>query len=127
MTLTLPAGLAAQVGLRPIASPAELRRALGALGSQPQPLSSNWKTRRKEALAKLRSGELGQLAEVIRDLAHMAPVKSLADSDRQLYVEARGLLESEIQVSLATSARHAAAKIDRRLVVSNGALPAQVD
>jgi RNA polymerase-interacting CarD/CdnL/TRCF family regulator len=119
--------LAGQAGLRPIASPAELRRALGALGGQPQRLSSNWKTRRKEALAKLGSGEVGQLAEVIRDLAQMATVKSLADNDRQLYVKARGLLESEMQVSLATSERHAAAKIDRRLVVSSGALPAHVD
>lgn len=127
MTLTLSADLAPQAGLRPIASPAELRRALGALGAQPQPLSSNWKTRRKEALAKLRSGEVGQLAEVIRDLAQMATVKTLADNDRQLYVKARGLLESEMQVSLATSERHAAAKIDRRLAVSSGALPAHVD
>jgi CarD family transcriptional regulator len=118
MTLMLPTKLAAHVGLRPIASPAELHRALEALGSPPESLSDNWKTRRKQALSKLGSGEVALLAEVIRDLAQMSAVKSLADNDRQLYAKARGLLESELKVALGTSETHAAAEVDRRLLSS---------
>ena len=118
MTLMLPTELAAHVGLRPIASPAELHRALQALGRLPQSLSDNWKTRRKEALSKPGSGGDALPAEVIRDLAQLGTVKSLADNDRQRYTKARGLLEYEMQVSLATSETHATAESDRRLLWS---------
>ena len=72
LTLKVPAELAPHVGLRPIASPTKLHKALDALADPPEPLAENWRTRRKQALSKLASGDVMLLAEVVRDLSHIA-------------------------------------------------------
>ena len=115
LTLKVPAELAPQVGLRPIASPTELHRALEALAGPPQPLADNWRARRRQALSKLALSDVVRLAEVVRDLSQMAAVKSLADNDRHLYAKARGLLESELKAALGISDAGAAGEIDRQL------------
>jgi CarD family transcriptional regulator len=115
LTLRIPTAALAGARLRPIASRAELHSCLNTLEPAPQPPPSNWTNRRKEALSKIGSGEPRRLAEVVRDLAHLALAKPLATSNRGLYTTARQLLESELMAGLQLDRPAAAAEIDRRL------------
>jgi CarD family transcriptional regulator len=115
MTVRIPTAALDGTRLRPVASPAELRRCLNTLGATPQAAAGNWANRRKEALSKIGSGDPRRLAEVVRDLAHLGSAKPLAANDRGLYATARELLESELAVALELDRPAAAAEIDRRL------------
>ena len=73
LTLMIPNDEAARGRLRPLGSPTELRRGLDTLGGVPQRPSDNWQKRRTEALRKLASGDVLEVAELVRDLGHSAP------------------------------------------------------
>ena len=70
ITLTIPLESVTPSRLRPLASPPEARRALDALASAAEPLPARWPKRQHEAGARLGSGDLILLAELVRDLSH---------------------------------------------------------
>lgn len=113
--LMIPTDATEGARLRPLASPAELGRALQTLAEQPQPLSDNWQDRKKDALRKLGSGEVRQIAELVRDLANLDASKPLAVNDRDTYTHARELLEGELSTALDMHLPQAGAKVDRKL------------
>jgi CarD family transcriptional regulator len=115
MTVRIPTAALDRARLRPVASQAELRRCLNTLEAAPQAPPGNWANRRKEARSKIGSGDPHQLAELVRDLAHLGSAKPLAANDHGLYTTARELLESELAVALELDRPAAAAEIDRRL------------
>jgi CarD family transcriptional regulator len=115
MTVRIPTDALDEARPRPVASPAELRRCLNTLEAAHQASPGNWSNRRKEALGKIGSGDPRQLAEVVRDLAHLGSAKPLAANDHRFYTTARELLESELAVALELDRPAAAAEIDRRL------------
>jgi CarD family transcriptional regulator len=115
MTVRIPTAALDRARLRPVASAAELRRCLNTLEAAPQAAPGHWANRRKEALSKIGSGDPRQLAELVRDLAHLCSAKPLAANDHGLYTTARELLESELAVALELDRPAAAAEIDRRL------------
>lgn len=115
MTVRIPTDALDGMRLRRVASPAELRRCLNTLETTPQAATGHWANRRKEALSKIGSGDPRQLAEVVRDLAHLGSTKLLAANDRGFYATARELLESELAVALELDRPAAAAEVDRRL------------
>ncbi len=68
MTLRVPVAQARAAGLRKLASREEMADALVRLKSRPRVSQLIWSKRAQEHLAKINSGELGALAEVVRDL-----------------------------------------------------------
>jgi CarD family transcriptional regulator len=115
LTLMIPSDEAARGRLRPLGSPTDLRRGLDTLGGVPQRPSDNWQKRRKEALRKLASGDVLEVAELVRDLGHYGATRRLATSDRQLYTQARELLEAELTRALGMSKSRAGDEIAGRL------------
>lgn len=101
--------------LRPLASRAEVRRALDALSAPPRPLAERWRERQKNGALTLGSGELLAVAGLLRDLAHAAQAKSPSTTDRELYDTARDLLDGEVQAVVGASASKAQSEIDSRL------------
>jgi CarD family transcriptional regulator len=112
MTLMIPLEGVAGSGLRPLSSPAQARRALDVLATEPRGLPPNWRYRRKEVSEQLRSGRLLDLAGLLRDLTHAAKVKSPGRVDREHCEKARELLESELALVLGAGA---STEIDARL------------
>ena len=55
-----------KVGVRPVASMEDVEEALVVLASETTEMSSNWNRRYRENTEKLKSGELNQVAEVVR-------------------------------------------------------------
>ena len=112
MTLKVPVDKAEEVGVRPPVSADELEDLVAVL-SKPDPrVPSNWSRRFKNHQEKLKSGDVYQVAEVVRNLAARNRDASLSAAERTMYERARVNLVSEISPALKVSAEEAEAYLD---------------
>lgn len=77
--------------------------------------SKTWSRRYKNHQAKLRSGDVIDLAEVVRNLAFRQRTKTLGAAEKALYRQARTALVSELAVTWETSQETAANRVDHAL------------
>jgi CarD family transcriptional regulator len=117
MTLSVPLDKTEDVGVRPPVSADELEDLVSVL-SKPDPrVPSNWSRRFKNHQEKLKSGDVYQVAEVVRNLAARNRDASLSAAERTMYERARVNLISEISPALKVSAEEAEEYIDAGLAM----------
>ena len=115
MTLSVPTLKASEVGVRPPVNPEELEDLVSVL-SKPDPrVPSNWSRRFKNHQEKLKSGDVYQVAEVVRNLAARNRDASLSAAERTMYERARVNLVSEISPALKVSSEAAEEYLDEAL------------
>jgi len=85
MTLRVPVAHARTSGLRKLASPEAMGEVLKILGGRPRVSRLMWAKRAQEFLAKINSGDLKMLAEVVRDLHTSAGGAGPSFSQRNLF------------------------------------------
>jgi CarD family transcriptional regulator len=111
----VPIDTADTVGVRPPVSPDELEDLVAVL-SKPDPrVPSNWSRRFKNHQEKLKSGDVYQVAEVVRNLAARNRDAALSAAERTMYERARINLISEIAPALKVSNEAAEAYLDEAL------------
>ena len=85
---------------------------LVAVLSKPDPrVPSNWSRRFKNHQEKLKSGDVYQVAEVVRNLALRDKGKGLSTAEKSMLERARGILVSELSFALNVSEEEALAKL----------------
>jgi CarD family transcriptional regulator len=115
MTLSVPLDKIDEVGVRPPVSSDELDDLVSVL-SKPDPrVPSNWSRRFKNHQEKLKSGDVYQVAEVVRNLAARNRDAALSAAERTMYERARINLISEIAPALKVSSEAAEAYLDEAL------------
>ena len=105
MTLKVPVDMAEEVGVRPPVSADELEDLVAVLAKPDPRVPSNWSRRFKNHQEKLKSGDVYQVAEVVRNLAARNRDASLSAAERTMYERARVNLISEISPALKVSPR----------------------
>ncbi|HEY4250784.1 MAG TPA: CarD family transcriptional regulator [Roseomonas sp.] len=96
MTLRVPVNKAPTAGLRKLASADNLKEALDTLKGRARIKRTMWSRRAQEYEAKINSGDLVQIAEVVRDLHRNAGQPDQSFSERQIYEQALDRLASEV-------------------------------
>ncbi len=115
MTLKVPVEKADEVGVRPPVSPDELEDLVSVLAKPDPRVPSNWSRRFKNHQEKLKSGDVYQVAEVVRNLAARNRDAALSAAERTMYERARVNLISEIAPALKVSAEAAEEYLDEAL------------
>ncbi len=115
MTLSVPIDTADAVGVRPPVSPDELEDLVSVLAKPDPRVPSNWSRRFKNHQEKLKSGDVYQVAEVVRNLAARNRDAALSAAERTMYERARINLISEIAPALKVSTEAAEAYLDDAL------------
>src|SRR5690606_4202510 len=85
MTLRVPTARATEIGMRGLASPDLVDRALETLKGKARVKRAMWSRRAQEYEQKINSGELLSIAEVVRDLHRNDEQREQSYSERQLY------------------------------------------
>jgi CarD family transcriptional regulator len=98
MTLRVPTAKIASVGMRKLAEPPLVRRALETLKGRARIKRTMWSRRAQEYEAKINSGDIVAIAEVVRDLYRSETQPEQSYSERQLYEAALDRLSREISV-----------------------------
>src|ERR687891_1181005 len=96
MTLRVPTAKIAAVGMRKLAEAPLVRRALETLKGRARIKRTMWSRRAQEYEAKINSGDIVAIAEVVRDLFRSESQPEQSYSERQLYEAALDRLSREI-------------------------------
>ena len=118
MTLRVPTAKVANVGMRKLSEPALVKRALETLKGRARVKRTMWSRRAQEYEAKINSGDIVAIAEVVRDLYRSDSQPEQSYSERQLYEAALDRLSREIAVVQHVTETEAVKEIEGHLAKS---------
>ena len=105
-----------QSNLRPLATINQVNKCISILKSKPKIKRSMWSRRAQEYEAKISSGKIYELAEVVRDLNKGDDIMiDQSYSERQLFEKAYDRLLTEFQIVIGASLEDTQKKIDKAL------------
>jgi CarD family transcriptional regulator len=100
MTVMVPCEKAGQVGLRNIIGASAVKKVVGVLTADVSSMPKNWNRRFKYNREKIKTGDIYELAEVVRNLGIRDFEKGLSTGEKQMYTRARKILASELMYAL---------------------------
>jgi CarD family transcriptional regulator len=103
--------------IRPIISKTQAKNVLAVLKDEPQEAGSNWSRWYKVLNEKMTSGDIFQVAEVVRDLNFAQQTKGISPALKRMLSKARLTLTSELQFALDVDDEEAVKRLDRALPV----------
>jgi CarD family transcriptional regulator len=112
MTLRVPTSKLVSVGMRKLSQEKIVKKALGTLKGKARVKRTMWSRRAQEYEAKINSGDLVSIAEVVRDLYRSEAQPEQSYSERQLYEAALDRMAREIAAVEKMDEASAVAKID---------------
>lgn len=118
MTLRVPTAKVANVGMRKLSEPVLVKRALETLKGRARVKRTMWSRRAQEYEAKINSGDIVAIAEVVRDLYRSESQPEQSYSERQLYEAALDRLSREIAVVQHSTETEAVKEIESQLAKS---------
>ena len=100
MTVMVPCENAGKAGLRRVIGEEAVERVLGVLRDDVSQMPKNWNRRFKHNREKIKTGDVYELAEVVRNLAIRESEKGLSTGEKQMYTRAKKILASELMYAL---------------------------
>ncbi len=116
MVLAVPVAKVEEVGMRWPISAEDVEDLFEVLARRDVREPANWSRRFKNHQEKLKSGDVYQVAEVVRNLALRDQDRGLSAGEKSLYNKARVVLVSELSFALKVSEEEATVKVDTFLV-----------
>ena len=121
MTVMVPSEKAAQVGLRRVIDEETVLKVLAVLADEVSEMPKNWNRRFKHNRDKIKTGDIYELAEVVRNLAVREHHKGLSTGEKQMYTRSKKILASELMYALEMDELEAEEHLDNLLAESAGA------
>ena len=100
MTVMVPCENASRAGLRRVIGEEAVKKVLGVLRDDVSQMPKNWNRRFKHNRGKIKTGDVYELAEVVRNLAIRETEKGLSTGEKQMYTRAKKILASEFMYAL---------------------------
>ena len=120
MTVNVPSENAEKVGLRKVIGEDMVKVVVKALTGGGTQMPKNWNRRFKHNRDKMKTGDIFELAEVVRNLALRDHEKGLSTGEKQMFVKAKKILSSELMYAKDVDEEEAAEWLDG-VLVSSGA------
>ena len=121
MTVMVPSEKATQVGLRRVIDEETVEKVLAVLRDDISEMPKNWNRRFKHNRDKIKTGDIYELAEVVRNLAIREHEKGLSTGEKQMFTRAKKILASELMYALEKDEDEAEQYLDDLLAESAGA------
>jgi CarD family transcriptional regulator, regulator of rRNA transcription len=121
MTVMVPCDNAHRAGLRRVIDEEQVRRVIDVLTGEVSEMPKNWNRRFKYNREKIKTGDVYELAEVVRNLAIREWEKGLSTGEKQMYTRAKKILASEFMYALDKDEDGAEEYIDELLEARFGA------
>jgi len=126
MTVMVPCENAHLAGLRRVINEEQVNRVIDVLTGEVSEMPKNWNRRFKHNREKIKTGDVYELAEVVRNLAIREWEKGLSTGEKQMYTRAKKILASEFMYALEKDEDGAEAYLDGLLEERFGATAAAV-
>jgi CarD family transcriptional regulator len=115
MTVNVPTENADKVGLRQVIDEDLVSVVLKALRGSGTTMPKNWNRRFKHNRDKMKTGDIFELAEVVRNLSLRDHEKGLSTGEKQMFVKAKKILASELMYAKGMDEEEAAAWLEEVL------------
>jgi CarD family transcriptional regulator len=112
MTVNVPCENAELVGLRQVIDQRTVTMVVRTLSGGSTEMPKNWNRRFKHNRDKMKTGNIFELAEVVRNLAVRNNEKGLSTGEKQMFVKAKKILASELMYAKGMNEDEAAAWLD---------------
>ncbi len=96
MTVMVPVENADRTGLRRVVEEHVVDEVIAVLHGNPTKMPKNWSRRYKHNREKLKTGDIFEVAEVVRNLAVRHADKGLSTGEKQMFSKAKKILASEL-------------------------------
>ena len=100
MTVMVPTENAAVAGLRRVIDEETCKKVIAVLQDECSEMPKNWNRRFKHNRDKIKTGDIYELAEVVRNLAVREAQKGLSTGEKQMFTRAKKILASELMYAL---------------------------
>jgi CarD family transcriptional regulator len=100
MTVMVPCENAGIAGLRRVIDEEQVKKVISVLTDDVSEMPKNWNRRFKHNREKIKTGDVYELAEVVRNLAIREMEKGLSTGEKQMYTRAKKILASEFMYAL---------------------------
>ena len=121
MTVMVPSEKATQVGLRRVIDEETVEKVLAVLRDDLSEMPKNWNRRFKHNRDKIKTGDIYELSEVVRNLAIREHEKGLSTGEKQMFTRTKKILASELMYALDKDEDEAEQYLDDLLAESAGA------
>jgi len=115
MTVMVPCANAGKAGLRRVIDEETVKKVLSVLSADVSEMPKNWNRRFKHNRDKIKTGDIYELAEVVRNLAIREQDKGLSTGEKQMFTRAKKILASELMYALEMGEEQAEAHLDELL------------
>jgi CarD family transcriptional regulator len=102
----------------------QVKKVIGVLTDDVSEMPKNWNRRFKHNREKIKTGDVYELAEVVRNLAIREMEKGLSTGEKQMYTRAKKILASEFMYALDKDEEGAESYLDELLEENFGAAKA---
>jgi CarD family transcriptional regulator, regulator of rRNA transcription len=119
MTVMVPTDSAGRAGLRRVIDCNDVERVLAVLRDDMSQMPKNWNRRFKHNRDKMKTGDIFELAEVVRNLAIRDFQKGLSTGEKQMFTRAKKILSSELMYALDMDESEAELYLDELLEQTN--------
>ena len=116
LTLSVPVDKAEEVGMRPPISKSDVEDLFRLIGKRDVREPANWSRRFKNHQEKLKSGDVYQVAEVVRNLALRESARGLSAGEKSMLERARVILASELSIAWNVPEEEALDRLGKALV-----------
>ena len=115
LTLKVPVDNTKEIGLREVVSRREVKKVMDVLREEESQMPTNWSRRYKTNVEKIKSGDIYQVAEVVRNLSIRDKDKGLSAGEKRMLNRARQILVSELTFALNVDEEQAEQRLDEAL------------
>lgn len=115
MLVMIPTENSDEIGVRPVVKTAEADAVISAIPGIEVDMTQNWNRRYRENMLRLKSGDLIEVARVVKGLMLRDVDRGLSTGERKMLHSAKRILISEIVLSQSTSYEEVEARINRAL------------
>jgi CarD family transcriptional regulator len=118
MTVRVPTENAAIAGLRRVIDEETVKKVLDVLRDEVSEMPKNWNRRFKHNRDKIKTGDIYELAEVVRNLSLRESEKGLSTGEKQMFTRTKKILASELMYALDKDEEEAESYLDELLADS---------
>ena len=111
----VPTKNAELIGVRDVIGNDAAKNVLDVLKAAPTDMSSNWSKRYRDNQDKMKSGDICEVADVVRNLTFRSKIKPLATGEKKMLSSAKQILISELVLAEAMDQSQVESLIDERI------------
>ena len=116
LVLKIPVANSGAIGVRAIITSKEAETLLGAIPALPVEANANWNKRYQENMLRLKSGDLYEVARVVKALMHREAQRGLSTGERKMLHIAKQIMISEIVLAQKSDYQDVERRLDRAMM-----------